>query len=260
MLVRDFLKLATLQVGSRGWGCLLECTSAAQRCLPVVRGFSGRACIVAGQPQWCLRSPLSSRMDALLKILGDPFRGQARCCVPHSLRMGGGFNASCSPFPTMPLSALGGLLLALAGSACGAPLRATQAEAGASPRWYAVDQPPLVAGIRLGDSLAHVRSVLGSPTEYRRLVGGAHELVYWPPGLAVITTDAQGVALIGLLSPEAPEVAGVRVGDPVPHLVQRWGPPHRRSSQRPERISSITFAWSSKATPSSITPPWPGSP
>jgi hypothetical protein len=136
-----------------------------------------------------------------------------------------------------------------------------------------------VAGIRLGDSLAHVRSVLGSPTEYRRLVGGAHELVYWPPGLAVITTDAQGVALIGLLSPEAPEVAGVRVGDPVPHLVQRWGPPHRRSSQRiayqagawgilviadttasPERISSITFAWSSKATPSSITPPWPGSP
>jgi hypothetical protein len=129
----------------------------------------------------------------------------------------------------MPLSALGGLVLvlvlvlvlALAGSACGAPLRATEAEAGASPRWYAVDQPPLVAGIRLGDSLAHMRSVLGSPTEYRRLVGEAHELVYWPQGLAMITTDAQGVALIGLLSPEAPEVAGVRVGDPVPHLVQR---------------------------------------
>lgn len=158
MLVRDFLTLATLQVGSRGWGCLLECTSAAQRCRPVVRGFSGRACIVAGQPQLCLRSPLSSRLDALLKILGDPFRGQARCCVQHPLRMGGGFKASCSPFPTMPLSALGGLLLALAGSACGAPLRATQAEAGASPRWYAVDQPPLVAGIRLGDSLAHMRS------------------------------------------------------------------------------------------------------
>ncbi|CAN5166464.1 hypothetical protein BH24GEM2_BH24GEM2_12790 [soil metagenome] len=182
MLVRGILKLATLLVGSRGWDVFwsaLPLFSGA--CLLYAAFLGARASRPANRNSASQASPPEC---ALLKILGDPFRGQARGCVQHSLRMGGGFKASCSPFPTMPLSALGGLLLALVASACGAPLRATQAEAGASPRWYAVDQPPLVAGIRLGDSLAHMRSVLGSPTEYRRLVGGAHELVYWPPGLA----------------------------------------------------------------------------
>lgn len=167
------------------------------------------------------------------------------------------------------------LLLAFA-TACVPRIQSTPAPGEANAPWRTMDRPPLVAGIRLGDSLTQVRSVLGTPTEYRQLVGGAHELVYWPPGLAVVTTPDQGAALIGLLSAEAPELAGVRVGDPVPYLVQRWGPPHRRSGVRaayqagawgilvivdtastPERIRTITFAWSGKATPSSITPPWP---
>jgi hypothetical protein len=146
---------------------------------------------------------------------------------------------------------------------------------GSAP-WSTTDPPPLVAGIRLGDSVTHVRSVLGPPTSHRRLVGGADELVYWPAGLAVVTTPDQGVAMIGLLTPDAPELAGVRVGDPITRLVQRWGPPSSRGRDRaayrfgawgvlvmtdttssPERILYVTLGWSSKKTPSSLTPPWP---
>jgi hypothetical protein len=107
-------------------------------------------------------------------------------------------------------------------------------------------------------------------------VGGAVELVYWSPGLTIVTTQDQGIALIGLLFPTSPDLAGIRVGDPLPYVDQRWGPPYKRSGDRaayrfgdwgvfvmidtastPERIESITLGWSDKGTPSSITPPWP---
>lgn len=182
------------------------------------------------------------------------------------------------PFHPMrfPVLAVLALTTLFATAACVRSARSTPELSVASAPLKPTDSPPLVAGLRLGDSLAHVRAVLGTPTSERPITGDAVELVYWPPGLAIVTTQDQGVALIGLLLPGSPELAGVRVGDPLPYVVQLWGPPHNRTGDRasyqfgdwgvlvmidtastPERIESITLGWSNKGTPSSITPPWP---
>jgi hypothetical protein len=135
--------------------------------------------------------------------------------------------------------------------------------------------PPLVAGIRLGDSAARVRAVLGTPTTEERLMADARQLAYRAHGIVVVTTGDQGVAMIGLLAPNAPQLNGVRVGDPVSYLIQRWGPPDQRGAGRvsykvgrwgalvvvdtlgePERVESITFGWASPKQ-SRLTPPWP---
>ena len=150
----------------------------------------------------------------------------------------------------------------VAAACTSAPARPPAHAVPASP-WTAGEAPPLLAGIRLGDSLARVRAALGEPEGQRRLEGGALELEYWHRGLMVVTTADQGVALIGMVNPAAPVVAGVRVGDPVPYLVQAWGPWTRRAGARlgyvygkwgvmvvadtsasPERVQSITFGWS----------------
>jgi len=130
--------------------------------------------------------------------------------------------------------------------------------------WLPGEPPPLVAGVRLGDSLQRVRTVLGAPPGgERELVGGARALEYGQRGLMVVTTEDQGIAMLGLLHPGAPVVHGVRVGDPVEWMEQQWGPMHRRAGEQgtyvvgrwgvmvsidttlvPERVRSITFGWS----------------
>jgi hypothetical protein len=169
-----------------------------------------------------------------------------------------------------------GIVTLVVAIACARAAQPSPAADSTTGPWRDAEPPPLVAGIRLGDSLARVRAVLGKPTSERSLMADARELAYWPPGLAVITTGDQGVALIGLLTPAAPQVAGVRVGDPVSHLVEQWGPFYRRNGARvsyrngpwgalviidtaavPQRIQSITFGWATPAKPGAITPPWP---
>ena len=149
----------------------------------------------------------------------------------------------------------------------------------ARPAFLADSAPPLVAGIRLGDSTARVRVVLGSPTTDSRSVADARELVYWPRGIVVLTNTTQGVAMIGLVNPAAPVLAGVRIGDPVSYMVQQWGDPYRRDATRltyksgswgvlvvmdtsivPNRVESITFGWSQPRQPGGITPPWHSAP
>jgi hypothetical protein len=138
--------------------------------------------------------------------------------------------------------------------------------------------PPAIVGIRLGDSAARVREVLGNPTTDERITADARQSVYWPRGIVVVTTGGQGVALIGLVTPAAPQLEGVRVGDPVTHMVQQWGPAHRRDSGRasykagrwgvlvvidtaaaPARIESVTLGWAN-ASQSAITPLWSPAP
>lgn len=97
--------------------------------------------------------------------------------------------------------------------------------------WAADAPPPLVAGIRLGDSAAKVRSVLGTPDRERVAIGDLRELDYVPLGLAVWVTGDQGVAMISLMTSDSPELGGVRNGVPLSTLQARWGPPHNRVGQ-----------------------------
>ena len=163
--------------------------------------------------------------------------------------------------PRLTVLCLAAGVVAFAGACASRQPAAASATSSAAP-WQSGTPAPLVAGVRLGDSLPHVRAVLGTPDGERELVGGARELEYWKHGVVVVTTDDQGVAMLGLLHPEAPAIRGVRVGDPVAWMEQQWGPMHRRTDDQgsyvagrwgvlvridtaatPERVKSITFGW-----------------
>lgn len=165
------------------------------------------------------------------------------------------------PARRVVISGTVGVLAALAGCVSH-PHAASKPPTAVAAPWSTDEPAPLVAGIRLGDALSRVRAVLGSPDGERELVGDARELAYWKHGLVVFTTDDQGVAMLGLLHPGAPVVRGVRVGDPVLWMEQRWGAMARRNGDRgsyiagpwgiivsidttasPERVRSITFGW-----------------
>lgn len=172
-----------------------------------------------------------------------------------------------------PLLAFGVVTLAACAQAVQAP--GEQESTQVRPAFLADSSPPLIAGIRIGDSTARVRPVLGSPTTDSPWVADGRELVYWPRGIVVVTNITQGVAMIGLVNPAAPMLAGVRVGDPISYVIQQWGIPYRRSAERltykagswgvmvaidtsfvPNRVQSITFGWSKPLQPGGITPPW----
>ena len=107
--------------------------------------------------------------------------------------------------------------------ALGASLAA--ASAGAAPRpWQASDKPPVVAGIKLGDSEQHALDVLGAPEEVAP--NADSEVLQYPDkGLEVTATKKDGVIAIKLLTPEAGEIDGVKVGDIARTVILKWGMP-----------------------------------
>lgn len=165
--------------------------------------------------------------------------------------------------------------IALNGCASAAPAPASTHTSQARAAFLRDSIPPLIAAIRLGDSTAHLRTILGAATSEERGMADSRELVYWSRGIVVVTTGSQGVAMIGLVNPAAPTLAGVRVGDPLSYLVQQWGQPDQRDRSRlaykagkwgafvvldtssaPDRVQSITFGWAKPTQPGAITPPW----
>lgn len=141
---------------------------------------------------------------------------------------------------------------------------------------FSDSEPPAVIGIRLGAPLEEVHSALGIPTSRQTLPSGAEELVYGKRGLVLVVTPSQGVGLIGLVDPHSPEIGSVRVGDPINHMIEVWGAPHRQVLDRlgynygswgilvlvdtvptPNRIRRMTVGWSSNGTTTRLAPPWP---
>ena len=90
--------------------------------------------------------------------------------------------------------------------------------------WKVGDNPPLVAGIALGDTEQHMREVLGAPTSSASMgAGTAYE--YDTAGLEIIATKADGVSIIRLRTRAAGAIDGVRVGDSVSAVQAKWGDP-----------------------------------
>lgn len=83
---------------------------------------------------------------------------------------------------------------------------------------------PSVAGIALGSTRAQVTSVFGAPEERRTAEQG--EIWRYPSrGLVVGIARAGTVAFVGLGTRGAGDIDGVRVGDSVQSVRQRWGKP-----------------------------------
>lgn len=91
--------------------------------------------------------------------------------------------------------------------------------------WKPGNQPPLVAGIRLGDGRMRLEKVLGKPSQTEKLGEEALVFTYRQRGLQVIYASLDGVAIIYLQTRAAGDVGGVRLGDKLQDVLARWGDP-----------------------------------
>jgi hypothetical protein len=103
------------------------------------------------------------------------------------------------------------------------PATATAQEA-AFP-WKSGDPTPAVAGLSLGDSRARLDSVMGEPESVRNL-GAVDIFGYRGGSIRISYAELGGVAAIDLKTREAGEIGGVRVGDSLSSVFERWGAPN----------------------------------
>ena len=89
--------------------------------------------------------------------------------------------------------------------------------------WGPKDEPPVVAGIRLGDSEQHALDVLGAPDDVNTSALG-DMLEYNTRGLEV-TASKEGVLAIRLFKPEAGAIGELKVGDMARDVITKWGVP-----------------------------------
>jgi hypothetical protein len=131
----------------------------------------------------------------------------------------------------MPMIGMGLILVGCSSVTPSPPTYETTPAVVAIP-WAADAAPPLVTGVRLGDSFDRVREVFGPNIEERSIVADHLEFVYPPLGLSITATGDQGIAVIALMTTDAPALWGVRVGDSASELRQRWGAPERSTGAR----------------------------
>jgi hypothetical protein len=91
--------------------------------------------------------------------------------------------------------------------------------------WKSLDPPPAVAGLRLGDSRARLDSVMGEPESVQDLGSGLYFFGYRGGSVIVGYAELDGIAIIHLRTREAGEIGGVRVGDSLGSVRERWGAP-----------------------------------
>jgi hypothetical protein len=105
-------------------------------------------------------------------------------------------------------------------------LLATPAAAQGHLPWKRGDAPPLIHGVRLGWTRARVVRALGQPESTQKLGDGGVEAMEFP-GLSLVVSPDQGVAVMYLLTRGSGDVDGIRVGDSQADVLAKWGPPTR---------------------------------
>jgi len=93
--------------------------------------------------------------------------------------------------------------------------------------WRAGDAPPVVAGIRLGEAREAVIARLGAPNN-QNVPGGkpfGQEYFLNYDKLSALGMPNDGISVILLRTPQAGDIDGLRVGQTVSALVDRWGAP-----------------------------------
>ena len=107
----------------------------------------------------------------------------------------------------------------------GTILAACPLAAQGKPPWKAGDPAPALLGLHLGDTRARLDSLLGPSDGKQELGERVLALSYTARQVTVTWSRLDGVAVIDLRSRESGEIGGVRVGDTIQSLVERWGPP-----------------------------------
>ena len=91
--------------------------------------------------------------------------------------------------------------------------------------WRVGDAPPVVAGMRLGEAREAVIAGIGAPYNQNvpggKPVGQEYFLNYH--SLSAIGLPNDGISVILLRTPQAGEIGGLRVGQTVSALLDRWG-------------------------------------
>ena len=94
--------------------------------------------------------------------------------------------------------------------------------------WKKGDQPPVLAGFRLGERLPAVRARLGAPLRVDTLGKGAAaalSLTNVATGTTAVVDPTLGLAILYLTRREAGALDQVRVGDAKAAVLGRWGQP-----------------------------------
>lgn len=111
--------------------------------------------------------------------------------------------------------------------AAATPARPAAARPAGLP-WKKGDQPPALAGYRLGDRLSAVRARLGTPVRIDTLGRGpqaALSLTNTTTGTTAVVDATHGLAILYLTRREAGVLDEVRVGDAKAAVLARWGQP-----------------------------------
>jgi hypothetical protein len=90
--------------------------------------------------------------------------------------------------------------------------------------WKAGDDPPVIAGITLGESRTQVEATLGKAPETKPDNTNL-ALIYVDRGLVVMLNGARQAAAIFLLTAAAGDVDGIHAGDDRERVIARWGQP-----------------------------------
>lgn len=93
---------------------------------------------------------------------------------------------------------------------------------GAFP-WRAGDNPPVIAGVTLGDTEDRARTLLGIPKSAAKM--GNSDVLDYPTGLQIIANKEDGVSILRLRAPAAGSIDGIRIGDDMRKVLAKWGPP-----------------------------------
>ena len=104
-------------------------------------------------------------------------------------------------------------------------LAAAPLAAQGKPPWKAGDRAPALLGLHIGDTRAKLDAVMGPPEGTQVLGEGVVALSYRHGTVIVTWARLDGVATIDLKSPDAGDIAGIRVGGSIDDLVAKWGQP-----------------------------------
>lgn len=103
------------------------------------------------------------------------------------------------------------------------------APAGAAFPWQPGEAPPPLAGVTLGQSRAEVERVLGTPERTTMLEAEDVVRLQWArKGVDVVVSRLDGAAIVTLTRRDAGAIDGIRVGDSLDAVIQRWGMPQQR--------------------------------
>ncbi len=91
--------------------------------------------------------------------------------------------------------------------------------------WKQGDQPPVIAGVKLGMSKEALLKLMGKPTQVQKLGEDSLALMFKPKGITALWAPLDGVAIIYVETRDAADIGGVRIGDSKSEIVARWGMP-----------------------------------